>query len=138
VCAAGRGLTQKEDRERGVDQQHVFHRVVFFLAALTARWLTRLLGALAAPFGPIVPNRRAARAGAGAALGGADVVGDRTAVAAFASATPRRWASAVNARLGASPHVPRVACSPTNRTCIHCWAVLWPLPNRRPCPTWRG
>jgi hypothetical protein len=30
VCTARIGLTEKEDRERRVDQQDVFHRVVFF------------------------------------------------------------------------------------------------------------
>jgi hypothetical protein len=38
--AAGIGVTQKEDGERGIDQQHVFHRVAFFLAAITARLLS--------------------------------------------------------------------------------------------------
>jgi len=31
------GVTEKEDREEGVDQQDVFHRVVFFLAAISTR-----------------------------------------------------------------------------------------------------
>ena len=65
VGAAGIGLTQKEDRERGIDQQHVFDRVVLFLAALTARVRSRILGARDAPFGPIVATRGEAATGRG-------------------------------------------------------------------------
>jgi hypothetical protein len=100
---AGIGLTQKEDRERGVDQQDVFYRVACFLAAITARLLSRILGALQAPFGAIVANRGEASAGA----------------AAWASATPMRWARSVKERVGASPSARSVAGSTTNRTCIH-------------------
>jgi hypothetical protein len=116
VCAARIGLTEREDRERRVDQQYVFHRVVFFLAAITARLLSRILGALDAPFGAIVATRGEASAGAGAALGGSASVGDTTTAAALASATPMRWASSANDRLGASPSAHSVACSTTNRT----------------------
>jgi len=40
VGTAHVGLAQQEDRERGVDQQHVFYRVALFLAAITARLLS--------------------------------------------------------------------------------------------------
>ncbi len=100
VRAAGGGLTQKEDRERGVDQQDVFDRVACFLAAITARLLSRILGALNAPFGPIVSTRGEASAGA----------------AALASATPMRLARSVKDRVGASPSARSVACSTTTRT----------------------
>ena len=39
-----RGLTQEENREHGVDQQHMFDRVAPALAAITARRLSRILG----------------------------------------------------------------------------------------------
>jgi hypothetical protein len=104
VCAARVGLTEKEDRERRIDQQDVFHRVAFFLAAITARLLSRILGALDAPLGAIVAKRGEVRAGTGAAPGGS------------ASATPMRWASSVNDRLGDAPSTRSVACSTTNRT----------------------
>jgi hypothetical protein len=45
VGAAGIGVTQKENRERRIDQQDVLYRVAFFLAAITARlpdWLTKV------------------------------------------------------------------------------------------------
>ena len=51
------GLTQKENREDGIDQQDVFDRVALFLAAITARLLSWILGTLDAPFGAIVANR---------------------------------------------------------------------------------
>jgi hypothetical protein len=37
--------------------------VALFLAAITARLLSRILGALDAPFGPVVPKRGEAGAG---------------------------------------------------------------------------
>jgi hypothetical protein len=130
------GLTQKEDREHRIDPQDVFDCVILFLAAITARLLSRILGAFDAPFGPIVAKR--GEAGAGAAPGGSDVVGDRTPAATLASATPMRWASSVTDLVGVSPSARSVACSTTNRTCIHCWALLWPIPNSGPCTTCRG
>jgi hypothetical protein len=63
VGAAGIGVTQKEDHECGVDQQHIFDRVALFLAAITARLLSRILGALDAPFDAIMPNRGKVGAG---------------------------------------------------------------------------
>jgi hypothetical protein len=114
------GLAQKEDRERGVDQEHVFYCVVFFLAAITPRLLSRILGALDAPFGPIVAKRGAAGASAGAAAGRVAVGGDSavgtTMAAASASATPRRVANSVQDRVGASPSARSVARSTTKRT----------------------
>jgi hypothetical protein len=115
VRAARIGLTEKEDRERRVDQQYVFHRVAFFLAAITACLLSRILGALDAPFGAIVAKWGEVSAGAGAAPGGSTSVGDTTIAAALASATPMRWASSVNTRLRASPSSRSVASSNTNR-----------------------
>ena len=42
--AAGIGVTEKEDGERRIDQQHVFHHMAFFLAAIIVRLLGRVLG----------------------------------------------------------------------------------------------
>jgi len=86
VHAAGVRIAQKADHQRRVDQQDVFHRVAFFLAAIMARLLNRVLGAPDAPFGPIVPKRGEA----GAAAGGVDVGGGTATAAALASATPMR------------------------------------------------
>jgi hypothetical protein len=116
MSAPGIGLTQKEDRERGIDQQHVFHRVACFLATRTARLLRRILGALDAPFGPIVPNRGEVGAGAGTAADAGGGSGGTAMAVASASATPRRVAHSATDRLGASPRVRSVACRTTNRT----------------------
>jgi hypothetical protein len=120
VGTARRGLTQQEKREHSLDQPHVFDRVACFLAAITARLLSRILGALDAPFGPIVATRGEAGAAAGAAAGRADVGADPSAgstrAAAAASAMPSRWANSVTDRGGASPNARSVARSPTKRT----------------------
>jgi hypothetical protein len=118
VGAAGIGLTQEEDGERRVDEQYVFHRVVSFLAAITARLLKRILGAFDAPFGAIVAKRGEVATGAGAA-GRVDVAGSSvgaTMAATSASATPRRCANACTDRVGASPSARSVVRSTTKRT----------------------
>src|SRR5262245_17462979 len=106
VSAAGIGLAQQENRQRGVDQQHIFDRVALFLAAITARLLSRILGTLDAPFGAVVAERGEAGIDTAAVGrsegGGAPSVGSTIAAA---SATPRRWASAVKDRVGASASV---------------------------------
>jgi hypothetical protein len=114
------GLAQKEDRECRIDQQHVFDRVALVLAAITARLLTWILGALDAPLGPVVPKRGEAGAEAGAAAGGSDVLGGSsvgtTSALASASVTPRRFASSVKDRVGASPSTRSVARRTTKST----------------------
>jgi hypothetical protein len=118
--AAGIGMTQKEDCERCVNQQHVFHGVAFFLAARTARLFNRVLGALDAPFGAIVPKRGKVGTGVNATAGGVEAVGDTgvgpTTAATSASATLRRWANSFTDRAGASPSALSVACRTPNRT----------------------
>jgi hypothetical protein len=103
------GLTQKENRERGVDQPHVFDRVAPFLAAITARLLSRILGALDAPFGAIMPKR-------GEGDTGTDAAARSIMAAASASAMPRRSANSVKDRVGASPRPRRAARRTTKRT----------------------
>ena len=107
VDASGISLTEKENRERRIDQQHVFDCVALLLAAITARLLSRILGALDAPFSPVVPKR--GEAGAGSSVG-------PTMAAASASAIPRRMAKSVKERVGASPSVRNVARRTTKRT----------------------
>ena len=90
VGTAGVGVTEKEDGERGVDEQHIFHRVALFLAAIIARLFNRVLGTLDAPFGPIVAKRGEVGAGADAATSESAGVGGTTRAATSASATPMR------------------------------------------------
>jgi hypothetical protein len=119
VNTARIGVTQTEDRERGVDQQHVFDGVALVLAAITARRLNRILGALETPFGAIVTKRGEAGAGVGVPAGGSAGLGGAgvgtTIALASASATPRRCASFCTDRLGASPRPPSVARRTTKR-----------------------
>jgi hypothetical protein len=115
---AGIGVTQKEDHERRVDQPHVCHGRALFLAAITARLLSRILGALDAPLGPVVAQRGEAGAGAaaGGSAGGEGLAVGMTRAAALASATPRRWAHSCTDRVGASPRARSVTRSTTKRT----------------------
>ena len=120
VGAAGIGLTQEEDRQCRIDQQDVFDRVALFLAAITARLLNWILGALDAPLGPIVPKRGRVGAEAGAAAGGPDGLDGSwigaTSALASASVTPRRFASSVKDRVGASPSARSVERRTTKST----------------------
>ena len=56
--AAALGVAQQEDEEQGIDQQDIFYRVVFFLAALTRGLFKRVLGADEAPFRPVMGTSR--------------------------------------------------------------------------------
>jgi hypothetical protein len=102
--AASKGVTQKKDREQGVDEQDIFDRVVLCLATLTVRLFSRVLGADDAPFRPVMGTRGDAGAPAGTATtGGGSSASGVTIVAASASVTPSRCARAVRERAGASP-----------------------------------
>ena len=46
------GVAQKEDEEQGVDEEHIFYRMVFFLAAITRGLFSRVVGADDASFRP--------------------------------------------------------------------------------------
>src|SRR3954453_10014777 len=43
--AAANGVAEEHDDERGIDQQDVLYRMVFFLATVTVRLFSRVLGA---------------------------------------------------------------------------------------------
>ncbi len=110
------GVAQKEDEEQGVDEEHIFDRMVFFLAAITLFLFSRVLGADDAPFGPVMGKRGESGAATGAAPPGAASSSGATTVAASASETPSRCARAVRERAGASPKVRRAASSAGSRT----------------------
>src|SRR5262249_49496886 len=114
---AAMGRTQKQDDERGIDQQNIFHRVVFFLAAITPRLFSRVLGAYDASFGAGMGKRGDADAAVGPVTTGAGASSSGTTlVVASASETPSRWAKAVRERAGASPRVRSAASSAGKRT----------------------
>src|SRR5215813_11246604 len=127
------GVTEKEDEEQRVDEEHIFYRMVFFLAAITRGLFSRVLGADDPSFRPVMGKRGASdvatRAGSSST--------ESTTEAVSASEAPSRWARAIRERAGASPRVRRAASSAGRRTWIHWLALLWPMPNRRPCTTCR-
>src|SRR5215470_12120870 len=115
--AAAIGVTEKEDEEQGIDEQDIFHCVIFFLAAITRRLFSRVLGADDASFGAVMGKRGEAGAAAETATPG---VGSSTSgvttMAASASETPKRCARAVRERAGASPRARSAASSTGRRT----------------------
>src|SRR5262245_27315677 len=116
VRAAAVGVAQEEDEEEGLDQQDIVDRVISFLAAITRRLCSRVLGADDPSCRPVMGNRGDAGAATGATTSGAAAASSgATRVAAAASETPRRWAKAVKERAGASPRVRR-AVSSTGRS----------------------
>jgi hypothetical protein len=139
VRAAAIGVAQEEDEQKGIDQQGIFDRVVFFLAVLTRLLFSRVVGADDASFRPVMSTRGDAGAPAGTATSGATASSRGvTRVAAAAAATPSRWAKAVSERAGASPRARSAASRAGKRRCIQRWAVLCTIPNKRPCTTWRA
>src|SRR5215467_5444690 len=112
---AVRGVAQKEDEEQRVDEEHIFHRMVFFLAAITRGLFSRVLGADDPSFRPVMGKRGAS----GVATGAGSSSNEPTTEAASAFETPSRWARAVRERAGASPKVRRAVSSAGRRTWIH-------------------
>jgi hypothetical protein len=110
------GVAQKEDREEGVDQQDIFDSMVLFLATITLRLFSRVLGADDAPLGAVMGKRGDAGGTAGTAPpGSGSSSSGATRVAASVSETPRRWARAVRERAGASPRARSAASSAGRR-----------------------
>src|SRR5687768_18474389 len=93
-----------QDRERGIDQQDIFHRVIFFLAAITTGLFSRVLGAHDAPLGAVMGKRgEASPATSGeemGSMGGGASSSDSARLTASASETPNRWARAARERAG--------------------------------------
>src|SRR5207247_7499770 len=89
VSAAAIGVAEEKNDEQRIDQQDIFDRVVFFLAALTVRLFNRVLGADDAPFGAVRGKRGDAGAAAGTATPGigSSTTSGVTTVAASASET---------------------------------------------------
>ena len=120
VGTPGRGRTPDEHGEPGVDPPHMVDGVARFLAAITARRRRRSVGTPAAPGGALRPNRgeggAGAAAGVGRSAGGGGSCPGTTSALASVSVTPRRFASSVTDRVGASPSAHSVACRTVNKT----------------------
>src|SRR2546421_11928990 len=91
------GVAEEKDEEQGIHEQDIFDGVVLFLATITVRLFSRVLGADDTPFRPIMGKR--GEAGTAARGAGASSRGTTT-VAASASATPSRCARAGRERAG--------------------------------------
>jgi hypothetical protein len=110
--AASSRLAEEEDDEQGIDQQDIFFRMILFLATLTVRLCSKVLGADDAPFRPVMGKRGDASAVASVSVSGTGFsTSGVTMVAASAPVTPSRWARAVRERAGASPRVRSAARS---------------------------
>src|SRR5215831_3136920 len=102
--AAAIGVAQEEDEQQGVDQQHIFDRMVLFLAAIRVGLFSRVLGADNPSFRPVMGKRGESGVATGAATTGAGSAStELTTEAASTSETPSRCARAVRERAGASP-----------------------------------
>ena len=55
--AAANGVAEEHDDEHGIDQQDVLYRMVLFLATVTVRLFSRVVGADNAPFRPVMSKR---------------------------------------------------------------------------------
>ena len=55
--AAANGVAEEQDEERGIDQQDVLYRMILFLATVTVRLFSRVLGADNASFRPVMGKR---------------------------------------------------------------------------------
>jgi hypothetical protein len=115
--AASGGVAEEEDDEQGIDQQDIFDRMILFLAAITLRLCSRVLGADDTSFGPVMGKRGDTDAAAGPVTTGTSASSSGAiTVAASASETPKRWARAVRERAGASPRARSAASSAGKRT----------------------
>src|SRR5438477_616477 len=111
------GVAEEKDDEQRIHEQDIFDGVVLFLAAITPRLFSSVLGADDAPFGAVMGTRGDAGAALDAAATGAgSSASGATTVAASASETPSRFARAVRERAGASPRVRSAASSTGKRT----------------------
>src|SRR5215467_14093039 len=88
---AAAGGAQKEDDEERIDEQDIFDRVISFLAAITVRLCSRVLGADKAPFGPVMGKRGEACSAVGPATTGAG--SSASGVTTVVASAPRRRAA---------------------------------------------
>ena len=118
ACHGANGVAEEQDDEQGIDQQDVLYRMVLFLATVTVRLFSRVLGADNAPFRPVMSKRGEPCPALGAEAGeGED--SSSGATTSGPSETAKRCARAVRERAGASPRPRSAASSAGSRTWIH-------------------
>src|SRR5204862_5118676 len=119
------GRAQKLDRQLLIHQQHILHRVTFFLAAIMAFLLSCIFGTLDASLGTIMAKR--------GGLSGLCTSGSTSEAAIVLSA--KRCAKCSIERAGASPSLLNVVCNTGNKVWIHCLALFCGIPHSSPCTT---
>ena len=122
VDTAAISVVQKEDEEQGVDEEDIFYRIVFFLAAITRGLFSRVLGTDDPSFRHVMDKRGAS----GVATRTGSSSSGATMVAASASETLSRWARALRERAGVSPRV-RSAASSAGTDAGRNWLVVGAL-----------
>src|SRR3954470_4555349 len=111
--AAANGVAEEQDDKHGIDQQDILYGMVLFLATVTLRLFSRVLGADNAPFCPVMGKRGEPCPAMGAEAGERD---GSSSGASASSETASRCARAVRERAGASPRPRSVASSAGSRT----------------------
>jgi len=122
VGAPANGFAEKQDGQRRVDQKDILYRMILFLATVTLRLFSSVLGADDAPLRPIMGKRGRSGPGAGAVDGGViggDASADMATAPVAVSGTPSRCASSVRQRVGASPRARSATSKAGSRTWIH-------------------
>jgi hypothetical protein len=132
--AAANGVAEEQDDQQGIDQQDVLYRMVLFLATVTVRLFSRVLGADNASFRPVMSKRGEPCPVLGAEAGEGEG-SSSGATTSGPSETANRCARAVRERAGASPRPRSAASNAGSRTWIHWLALLWLMPNSRPWTT---
>ncbi len=121
------GLTQEENAHSPIDQQKVLDHLPLFLAALTRLLCNRIVGARHGALGAVMTKRGAAVGLAAWTSSAGDAPNGRGG-----TSPPRRSRKASTRRQGASPKVRKVVRNTGSKTCIHCVALDWRMPNKRP------
>src|SRR3954447_15979554 len=123
--AAADGVAEEQDDQHGIDQQDVLYRMVLFLAAVTVRLFSRVLGADNASFRSVMSKR-----GEPCPALGAEAAEDAGSSSGATTSGPSEIASlcarAMRERAGASPRPRSATSSAGSRTWIHWLALLWP------------
>src|SRR3954466_2099442 len=107
--AAANGVAEEQDDEQGIDQQDVLYRMVLFLATVTFRLFSRVLGADNASLRAVM-SKRGEPCPALDAEAGEDAGSSSGATTSGPSETANRCARAARERVGTSPR-PRSATS---------------------------
>src|SRR3954470_3540627 len=129
--AAANGVAEEQDDQRGINQQDVLYRMVFFLATVTLRLFSRVLGADNAPFRSVM-SKRGEPCPALDAEAGEDAGSSSGATKSGPSKIDSLCARAARERAGASPRPRSATSNAGSRTWIHWLALLCPMPNSRP------